>query len=272
MQNLEQYKSKIREKLRPQLAECLLSIEQKSIPNEQKIAAFDLDGTLINGDIGESTFCYLKSIGHEFDLTWSEYTDLLESGEKTLAYSKIITTMKGLLVKVVSNASRRLMTSQSDMIYFTENNKEHSYLIPKQIIDMHNLIVYLKISGWKVAVISASNHISVRAVCQELFKLKPDYIRGIRTEIEVNNNSEDFFTDVIKGHITYKEGKANVFRELFGQDAIPLLTAGDTEGDVELLNLTSPDGFAILCDNSSNSTSVLKQLIQSHIRTVEFKV
>lgn len=270
MQNLEHYKSKIRQKLSPILADALLSIEQMKIPDEQKIAAFDLDGTLINGDIGESTFCYLKSIGHEFDFTWSEYLELLKTCNHRLAYSKLVTTMQGLLVKVVSNASRRLITSKSDTIFFTENNIDYSYPIPKQVVEMHNLIVYLKISGWKIAVISASNHISVRAVCEELFKLKPDFIRGIRTEIEVSDNSEDYFTDIIKGQISYGIGKVEVFHQLFGSNAIPLITAGDSAGDIDLMNLTSTDGFALLCSSSTDSNLHLKAKIKSDIQLIEF--
>ena len=270
MQNLNQYKTKIREKLPNEIAASLLELENLELPDEQKIAVFDLDNTLINGDIGESVFCYLKSIGHEFDLKWKEYLELIDKKEYQNAYSNIITTMKGLSVKVVSNAARRLITSNSDSIYFSEDGIEYSYPIPKEIPDITHLIVYLKISGWKIAVISASSHISVRAVCETLFKLNPEYVRGVRTEIDVTDNYDDLYTDIIRGELSYGAGKVNVFHEMFGNDAKPLITAGDSLGDIDLMNLSSPNGFAIIRGASSAHRQHLKSKLRSDIKTIEY--
>jgi len=270
MQNLNQYKAKIREKLPTEIAAGLLKIENMELSKEQNIAVFDLDGTLINGDIGESVFCYLKSIGHEFDLKWKEYLELIDKKEYQTAYIKIITTMKGLSVKVVSNAARRLITSNSDFIYFSEDGVEYTYPIPKEIPDMTHLIIYLKISGWKIAVISASGHISVRAVCESLFKLNPEFVRGVRTEIEVTDNYDDLYTDIIRGEITYGEGKVKVFHEIFGIDSKPLITAGDSHGDIDFMNLTSKKGFAIICGASSAHKVHLKSKLKSEIKTIDF--
>lgn len=261
MHNLSYYRTRILSKLPNEISDSISKIESLNFSPNELIAAFDLDGTLIDGDIGEATFCYLKSIGHEFELKWKDYLDLLESGNSLSAFTQIITTMKGLSVKVVANASRRLLTSNSNMIHFSEDGVEYDYPIPKIIHNMYNLIVYLKISGWKIAVISASNHISVRAICDEFFKLDPSYVRGIRTELDVSDNNENLFTDFIKGNVSYGLGKYDILCEMFGSDTKPLITAGDSKGDLYLLNNTHLSGFAIVnCKFESQFQNLLSEV------------
>ncbi|MBX3044817.1 MAG: haloacid dehalogenase-like hydrolase [Candidatus Kapabacteria bacterium] len=272
MKNLTEYKNKIINKLRPNLKEAILELEMKNICDDEKIAVFDLDNTLINGDIGDSLYCYLKSTGHEFDYKWSDYQAMLARKDYQNSYCDIITTMKGLNISTVYNAAKHLISTNSEIICFSEDGIEYEFPVPTPIPEMQILVTYLKISGWKVGVISASYHIAVKAVCESLFNLNPQFIRGVRTEIEVTEKYEDLITDIIKGTVTYRQGKADVFQELFGEGVKPLISAGDSHGDIELLNLTSQNGLIILCGKSLSNINFLKSKIESNAKFVDFQV
>lgn len=270
MHNLNQYKAKILGRINPGLAAELYRIDGYDLAPEEKIAAFDLDDTLIEGDIGEAVFCYIKAAGNDIPLKWKDYLEMIEAKEYERGYCDIITSMEGMNIKTIANSAKNLISSNSEIIIFTEDGIEYNYPIPKPIIEMQNLIVYLKISGWKISVISSSSQIAVRSVTDYLFKLYPEYVRGIKTEIYVTDNYDDLFTTKIQGTVPFREGKAEVFRDMFG-DLQPLITAGDSRGDIELLNLTSDKGFAILCGKNLSNLEFLKNSISKNIKIIEFK-
>jgi phosphoserine phosphatase len=267
MINSKIYISKILDRLNPLIKNEFLRIQDLNIPDSEKIAAFDLDNTLINGDICESVFCYLKANNFELDLKWSDYLKLLDSGNFKKAYCDIITALKGLNIRTINSYVQTLINSNSIEIHFEEDGREYKYPLPKIKHDMINLIVLLKISGWKVSIISASSHIMVRKISDLLFKLNPEFVHGIKTEIEVTDNYEDLFTDKICGIITYSEGKSEQYKQLFGEIK-PLITAGDSIGDIELINLTSEVGFSIICGNTISEMNSLKSLINQNIKTI----
>ncbi|MFA7625610.1 MAG: HAD family hydrolase [Candidatus Kapaibacterium sp.] len=256
--NIEIYKEKIIRKINPKTAQIITRIEESGIDDEEKIAVFDLDGTLIEGDIGDAIFCFLISSGYSFDFKWSNYQDMLAVKNYRNAYIDIVTTMKGMDVKTIVWAASALLKSNSNYFDFEEDGIKYSMQIPKPIPEMQYLLTYLKLSKWKISVISASSHIAVRTVCDKLFKLKPDYIRGIKTELEVSDEYIDLFTDRISGTVTYREGKAVNFRELFGNDAKPIITAGDSHGDIELLNLTPDNGLVLICSKTPEDIDFLR--------------
>ena len=271
MQNLNQYKAKILGRINPELAAELYRIDGYDIAPEEKIAAFDMDGTLIEGDIGEAVFCYLKASGNDIPLKWKDYLEMIEAKEFKKGFCDIITSMEGMNIKTIANSAKNLISSNSEVITFTEDGIEYNYPIPKPIPEMQNLMVYLKISGWKISVISSSSHISVRSVTDFLFKLNPDYVRGIKTEIYVTDNYEDLFTAKVQGTVPFRKGKAEVFSDMFG-NIQPLITAGDSLGDVELLNLTSEKGLVMLCGNNLSNREFLKNSISKNLKIVKFKV
>jgi phosphoserine phosphatase len=265
--NLSAYQSKILEKLNPEISKELLRIESLDIEN--KIAVFDMDGTLLDGDLGEAVFCYMKANGYELNLKWRDYLDLLERGNTFEAYTQMVKSFKGINARSVMNATRNLLKTNSNEIFFKEDDIEYKYPVPVVNIEMLNLIVYLKISKWKVSAISATSHIIVKEFTDSILKLEPLFVRGIRSEFYVTDNYEDLFTEELKGEITYREGKVKVLNEIFA-DTKPLLTAGDSLGDIELLNSTSNDGFAILCGKSNAHLNFLKKHINPEIKTVNF--
>lgn len=271
MTDYTKYLEKILHKLPENIAEEIRRVESDISKQNEKIALFDFDGTLIYGDIGESIFTFLKANGHNIDFRWSEYLALVNNNELKKAYVQMVTSMKGINLNTVRNAARHLIKSSSSEIFFSEDGKNYTYPLPKSVSGMINIIYYLKLSGWKISVISASYHYAVREVCNELFKLSNEYIRGIKTELYVTDNYEDIITENVLQPIPVLKGKADVYKEMFA-NAKPLITAGNTTADKYLLELTADSGIAIISGMKNSERELVKKSIDKNIKTVDFRM
>lgn len=257
---IESYREKILALIPENIRYQLLRLENLERSGEigpaDKIAAFDMDGTLIDGDIGEAAFFMLRSLGYEFEFSWTEYLELLEKGQHSDDYAKIVTTMKGLPIGTVENATLKMFEMHEKEITITENGREYSFPLPVRSEVMNYIVTYLKISGFTVFVISASNFVSVRAIAKEWYGIPQENVLAVKTEIVVDDQYRDYFTDKIAGIMTYGEGKVDALRQRIG-DMPPLIAAGDTEGDLPLLNLVHPSGSVILCGTAPEKIEAL---------------
>src|SRR3989338_658150 len=73
-------------------------------------AVFDLDDTLIIGDIGEAVFAQLLANGHRMSLTWNDYQLLLRRNT-FVAYTAVVQAMKGLRIADIEEAVRCVVDS-----------------------------------------------------------------------------------------------------------------------------------------------------------------
>ncbi|MCK4836127.1 MAG: HAD family hydrolase, partial [Candidatus Aminicenantes bacterium] len=146
-------------------------------PNvHQKIAVFDLDNTLLIGDIGDAVFAQLKKYESEQLLTiqqkpmpleWQEYRHLIHKGKQEKAYKRVVTCMAGLPLNTLLQTTRNIIHSTSNNIHINGDTVP----VPTVNPTLYSLIRYLKKKGFRIFIISASNHYSVRMIARELFDL-----------------------------------------------------------------------------------------------------
>ncbi|MCX6135731.1 MAG: haloacid dehalogenase-like hydrolase [Ignavibacteriales bacterium] len=213
----------------------------------ERVAVFDLDGTLLIGDIGDAVFAYLILEGHRLTLSWGEYQHLLRT-HKSKAYRTVVEAMAGLepdtivrATSAVMNAAKEYLTLGSDRV-----RKPKPRPLLSQFVSLLHQLQY------QVFVISASNHVSVQHVSQAWFNVPPSHAFGIQSRTFEGRLTAELLSPVPIG-----PGKAELFRLAAGS-AVPLITGTDSALDIPLLRITHPMGFTVwLGDNPSDYNAAM---------------
>jgi phosphoserine phosphatase len=219
------------------LSQSLLAVEEQLTKSkiEKKIAVFDLDNTLLVGDIGEAVFAGLKLQGYIPGFSWQSYRKLL-STSRPEAYQSIVTAMSGLSERSIHKVTLDVISKRESYLEL-----EKSYIqVPFAHPVMLHVVARLRTLGYQICVISASNEISARMVAWKLFNIPPFFVYGIRQRLQNGILTNDLLQPIPIG-----SGKVEVYRKFMGS-ADPLITAGDSVLDVPMLQMTDPRGLSIL--------------------------
>ncbi len=229
-----------------------------------KRAVFDLDNTILNGDIGDALFCRLKNLesrdkvrvdGKVIGFSWNDYTRMISEGDKENAYRRITACMEYIPPSLIADLTRELMNSD---FRYIEHSEEQ---IPIPHIDpgMRSLIDLLKKENFDIYVISASNSISVKVIAGEYLELDHDHAFGIETEIQKDGDGGELLTGLLKEPAPVNVGKAELYR-LFISEDMPLITAGDSELDLPMLDLIEGGGIVLWRGEEDSVFERLKDL------------
>lgn len=240
-----------------------------------KRAVFDLDNTILNGDIGEALFCRLKNLeerervrrdGNTIDLTWEEYTGMISKGDKEAAYRQVTRCMGFVPRNLIADLTRELMNS--DFRFLDHSGVQIS--IPHIDPGMRALILLLKKENFEICVISASNSISVNIIVEEYLELDGEKGFGIESEVIKNEGGELLLTDRLKEPAPVNEGKAELYRNIFGME-MPLLTAGDSELDFPMLDLVCDGGIVLWRGDEGRELENLRSLIGDRASVISLR-
>lgn len=242
---------------------------KRKIQVSRKIAVFDLDDTLLDGDIGDAVFARLKlaettrilTVHHKrISLEWSEYRILIKTGKKQEAYRKVVTCMAGIPLKTLIHTTRNLIRSSGGRIEIEGDTVPFPTINPL----IHGLLGLLKKLKYHIMIISASNHFSVRLAAGELLGLRRSQAFGIRPKLTYLRPKPDsrriaVLTGTLHEPVPWARGKADLYRQQAGLIQ-PLITGGDSESDIFLLNLTHPRGLAIWAGKGGNPPGNMVEL------------
>ena len=224
-----------------------------------RIAVFDLDNTLLIHDVGNAVFADLRArslfgklreCNAPLPLSWKAYTHLIDSGRSEEAYRRVVQAMAGLEPTTIRSATRRVMSGNGSTIEV----EGFSVPTPRPDPRMTALLRSLEKMNFRIYIISASNQISVRTVAAEYFNLNPEHAWGITTTIRPDPRGRPTLTTEIMEPFPYGPGKTELFHLHLG-NRYPLISAGDSESDIPLLNLTPDEGMIFWCGD----TEVLKR-------------
>lgn len=198
---------------KPQLQNLLDDLE-KHRPSGRAIAAFDADGTLWNTDLGEAFFNYLI-VNQLVPLPpdpWGHYNHMKDHESHTKAYFWLAQILRGIPLSQVRNWAEAAVA-----------------LAPIPIFDeTFQIIEKLKSLDVEVYIVTASVKWAVEPGARRL-GLRDKDVLGIESEVR-----SGFVTDIQRGVITYREGKATAILAHSGGIS-PYFAAGNTEGDRWLL-------------------------------------
>ncbi len=264
------YIEKILTKLPAELAGAISMIlnRMQSEPLKASVAAFDLDWTLLNGDVAESAYLHLLSIGHRFPMTWQDYINMLDEGKCGEAFVGMVESMAGLNVRSLYNSCDYAINHPDSIIRYEIGTEIIELPAPSINRTMYELIAILKLAGFRITVISASPHYAVRYVTTKYFGLNPQYCYGIRVALDVDDNYNEFLASEVIPPVTWGVGKTEVLRKIAGDLPI-MLVAGDSEGDVPMMNMLADDGLAIIRQSPmTNIEGISEQLKPQYLRII----
>ena len=229
-------------------AELLKKIKGLS-GNGIKRAIFDLDNTILNGDIGDALFCRIKNLelkervkidGGLIDLNWDEYQAMISRGQEEIAYKSIVECMVNVPVDLIADLTRELMNSD---FRFLEHSGE-KISIPHVDPGIRALISLLEKQNYDINVISASNSISVEIIAEEYLGLQKGKAFGVESEFVEYEGGKLKLSGKLKEPVPVNNGKAELYHVEFG-DKLPLITAGDSELDFPMLDLVCEGGIVL---------------------------
>jgi HAD superfamily phosphoserine phosphatase-like hydrolase len=196
--------------------------------NKRGPATFDADGTLWKDDVGEGFFTWMMK--HRYypadkiptlEQAWRGYK--AGTFDDTKMYELMVTSMAGMKETDVARLARR---------YFDSEHK-HSIYQP-----MAALVSALGETGFQPWVVSGSPYWVVAAGARH-FGIPTGRVIGLRVRVD----REGRLTDEIVRPVPWKEGKAQSILAQIGQP--PVIAAGDSRGDREMLKIASALPLAI---------------------------
>ena len=262
--NMEQAKSLLPTDLRERI------VKDNS---KTKIAVFDLDNTLLEGDIGDAVLLRLKQLEKKervtitnkiIPLAWQQYMDMIETKGKWTAYKRVVTSQAGIPLDKFLGITRDVMAMKEDYLELAGVKVP----VPRPNKLMKALVLYLQSLDYQIYVISASNHYSVVYVAETFFNIPAANIFGMKPTLRQDEKHGTVLGNKIDGPVTVGEGKAETYRRYVGTIP-PLLTAGDSTTDFEVLNLVDPQGLCIWVRDDEKQYEGIKQKL-NHPSTAYF--
>lgn len=219
------------------------SIERAVGQDPSPVAAFDADGTLWDTDLGEGFF------QHKIDRKlvplpedpWKHYFDLKKkNGDPKEAYLWLAQILKSVSLSQTQTWAQDAVDAAHPLPIFPEQ---------KKLIDL------LKSKGVRIYIVTASIKWAVEPGAREL-GLTADNVIGIETMVE-----NGIISDVQKGIITYREGKALAIQEIAGKK--PFLASGNTIGDLELLESATDLRLAVSAASRDDRLFETEEILQN---------
>lgn len=216
-----------------------------------KVAAFDLDNTLLIHDIGDAIFARLKIDEltapvrvdrKKIALKWAEYYDVLEKHGKLAAYTLMTQALAGIPLETLRDATHRVMVSSESHLEI----EGQRIPVPTPHPVMKALTFYLHWLSYDIYIISATNHYTVLKAADGFFNVPEDRVCGLKPALRDDpvHGPASILDDRFDGPITVTNGKVDAYRLLAG-DTVPMITAGDSPTDSYILSLTAPNGLII---------------------------
>jgi len=218
---------------------------------EPRIAAFDLDNTLLIGDIGDASFIHLKqeeerrgpltAHGVLIPFTWQEYDEILQRGDKLEAFTQMVKAYSGLPTSLMRDVACTVMKNTDHTI-----SAEGAVVpVPRPNPVMQAVVAYLQYLGYEIYVISASQQLLVEYVAREYFGIPGTHVIGLSNRLETHPRVRGAVLSAeLEEPLTVTDGKADAYRRFISPE-MPLITGGDSLTDLYLLNLTKKTGLII---------------------------
>jgi phosphoserine phosphatase len=254
----------IRSVIDPRVLAELDRIEGLNRPQKplRKLAALDMDGTLLYGDIGDAVLAMLVSRNRIPVAYWNEYQALLGRSPRTEAHQWALRAMKGLSLDDVRTATNEVLAMAPDERILI--SPAGYYPRPRLIPEMQSLVIWLHRTHYEVFIVTATNQWTAEAVAYDFFGIAEDHVVGMQVELDGKGR----LTDEIKYPSPSGFGKLGAWKQRFGEQR-PLVVAGDSDSDRALINFVSENGLAIWTGIRDDTPSAKNVVDLSSLRGID---
>jgi phosphoserine phosphatase len=202
---------------------------------QPKLAAFDMDGTLIRHDMGDAVLAQLIKCGKLTRADWNAYQEHL-SNSRPKAYEYAVTVMQRLSVKDIYRAAYDVFDPRTAAIDLPGNlHVPKPEVVPK----MQALVMWLHRHKFEVYVVTATNQWAAEVVASDFFGIPAERVIGVKTEIKRSR-----LTDKVCRPAPIGDGKSEAWK-MHLKEKKPLIGAGDSKGDYALLKLVESFGLVL---------------------------
>lgn len=242
-----------------ELIQNLLEQEQRfgesHLGGINRIALFDLDNTLLIGDIGDAVFAQLLLDGFSLPLSWKEYRSMCKENPG-FAYIEVVRALEGISMEYIIRVSKHLLQTNQDYLYC----EGEAVRIPKPNLLMTEVVRLLHDWHYSVFIVSASNDISAKIAGSVLFDVPINNIAGIKPMVLGKK-----LTSKVLEPIPIGNGKVAQYRLMSG-DRMPMIVATDSMLDFPILEICDPDGIAIIVGKNEELYLKAKEELSLTIR------
>ena len=219
---------------------------------ESRIAVFDLDNTLLIGDIQGALLAKLLFERKIRNFCFSDYTQILEE-DITRAYKMAVQALAGLKVSTIEKMTRSILSDLSPCVRV----EDIEVPIPRPHPAMQRLVACLQLMGIECFVVSASNQTSVEICSWEFFGIPSRNAIGMKSKIRSGWRGR-IFTSELEEPAPIFDGKPQALARR-ADDKKPVLLAGDSTSDYPLLSLCPQDGKVLWVGTTASQAKVVEK-------------
>jgi len=241
----------------PQELDCIRNLSQTK---SSKIAAFDMDDTLLIGDVGDAVLAELiieKKLSPEI---WPEY-QIKFGKNRDDAYRFAVMSMAGLTINDVLLATRNVLNSKKEKLIIP--NCQTEILIPKPFIPLQSLIGYLQNEKYDIYVVTATNIWTARLIATKYFNIEEQNVIGMSTKL----SEEKKITDILLKPDPCGDGKLKVLQQKIGEQQ-PIIAAGNSESDFALLKSVKEQGVVIWVSKDDTENQKIIDMVKESTKVV----
>lgn len=223
-----------------------------SIP---KNAFFDLDNTLLVGDIGELIILAMLKEKLNLEMNWSEYQNMLLIHGEPYSYKEILRAKKGNTVEQLKELTKNIL-KDNDPYQFIEADFSILKDKPKPNKKLKQLINELIDRNYNLYVITAGSHFVAESVIELWFpEISNSNVFGVKNRIE-----NGLLTNELEIPYPINEGKGEIVKQILNGNKA-LITVGDSPNDLFMFKETHDYGLKLIVDHKANKTfKVLKNI------------
>ncbi len=220
-----------------------------------KNAFFDLDNTLLVGDIGELIILAILKEKLKFEMNWNDYQNCIIQFGEPFAYKEIIKAKKGNTIDDLKQLTKTIL-QDSNPYHYVESKFSIQKDKPKPNKELKSLIQELIYRNFNIFVVTAGSHFVAESIIELWFPEIPnENVYGVKNHI-ING----LLTDELEHPYPINEGKGLILEQILnGQKA--LITVGDSPNDLYMFGQTHQKGLKLIVDHKANKTfKVLKNI------------
>ena len=225
-----------------------------------KTAFFDMDNTLLVGDIGELIILAIlnnqSNLGKmKLSMNWEEYNSCMAINGEPFAYQEIIKAKQGNSIENLRTLTNEIL-SDSQPLKFSEGNFQILKPKPRPYKAIKNLISELIEREYNIYVITASSHYIAETVISNWFpEININNVYGVRNKL-----IGSILTNELENPFPINEGKGLVIDNIT-KNYKPLITAGDSPNDLFMFNRTHKEGIKLIVNHRVKKTyRILKKI------------